>query len=64
MAIFNFIQAETRVNNPKERVILWHTGNYKYQLERKQGDKTVSKSDYVNTSYEQALEIFNRIVNH
>lgn len=59
MAIFNFIAAGN--NAKQERVILWHTGNYKYQIERKSNDKTLSKTNYVNTSYEQALEIFERL---
>ena len=59
MAIFNFIRAD--YNSKQERLILWHTGNYKYQIERKQGDKVLRKTDYLNTSYEQATEIFERL---
>lgn len=60
MPIPNFVCAD--YNTKKERVILWHVGNYKYQIERKSGDKLLSRTNYLNTSYEQAKEIFDCVL--
>lgn len=46
-----------------DTLVLWRHGDYHYEVERKKNGLTYARSTYLNTSYEQALEILETIRN-
>lgn len=60
MKTVNFIASRKKDNG--EMVYVWQRDHYHYEIERFLNGRRLDISTYLNTSYEQILEIFERIV--